>query len=566
MNPMTQTDFYKVNHKFQYPEGTNLVFSNFTARSGKHFNREVEGVVFLGLQKFIQEHLIEEWTTNFFAKQLDEVILPYKRRIETSLGKGAIDFEHITELWELGYLPLRIRALPEGMIVPFKVPMFTVENTNPKFFWLTNYLETVLSTEIWKPTTVATIAREYRLILEKYAAETGTDPATIPFSLHDFSMRGMSGKHDAANSGVGHLLSFSGTDNIAAIDCAEDYYGANAEKELIGTGIPATEHSVMCAGGKEDEFETYRRIICDLYPNGFVGIVSDTWDLWKVLTEIAPALKKEIMTRDGRVVFRPDSGDPADILCGTVQHIVQVPEGLDVSDYCIDTLTNIAISSAEHGEPGDEKVSTIAMDSKGNTFKVTAEIFWNRYDKQYYFFDGLEKTVIEDHILSNEEKGAVQILWEQFGGGCNDKGFKEIDPHVGLIYGDSITLDRCEDICRRLKAKGFASGNVVFGVGSYTYQMITRDTFGMAMKSTYCEVNGEGREIFKDPITDDGIKKSAKGLLRVVLKSGEYTLQDQVSWKQVNSLLNEMQVVFQNGDTSNFLTLGEMRANVEKSL
>jgi len=255
VNPMTQTDFYKVNHKFQYPEGTSLVFSGMAPRSGKHFPLPVDGVVFLGLQKLCMEHLIEDWDNNFFNVDIDTACGFYRRRIETSLGPDAIDFSHVEELHKLGYLPVRIRALPEGVIVPFKVPMFTIENTLPEFFWLTNYLETVISSEIWKPTTVATIAREYRKILEEYAEKTGAPKEMIPFSVHEFAFRGMSGRHDAGNSGVGHLASFVGTDNMPAIDTCERYYFADAESELIGTSIPATEHSVACAniGHIEDE-------------------------------------------------------------------------------------------------------------------------------------------------------------------------------------------------------------------------------------------------------------------------------------------------------------------------
>lgn len=567
-HPLLQTDFYKVNHKFQYPEGTNLVFSNFTPRSGKHFGHDVDGVVFLGLQKFILEHLIDEWDEAFFNVDFDRAVEYYKYRIETSLGNGAIDFQHVEELHNLGYLPLRIRALPEGTVVPFKVPMFTVENTKPEFFWLTNYIESVMSAEIWKPSTVATIAREYRKILEKYAEETGADKEMIPLNVHDFSMRGMSGRADAANSGVGHLLSFVGSDNIPAIDACEKWYGADPKNELIGTSIPASEHSVMCAGGKEDEFETYRRFVSDIYPNGLVGIVSDTWDLWQVLTEIAPALKDEIMSRDGKVVFRPDSGDPVDILCGTAWNIEIIPDDVSsIKDWVGDILVEMAINEQEHGEPGPMEVSVV-VEHRGKFYKVSAEPFWNRYDKQYYYFDGLENLKIEEHALTNEEKGAVQILWEQFGGTVNDKGFKELDPHVGLIYGDSITLERCEAICERLKAKGFSSGNVVFGVGSYTYQMITRDTFGMAMKATYCEINGVGKEIFKDPVTDDGVKKSAKGLIMVVKDPDlpVYKLVDQASWDGVNSNANELKVVFEDGELIGDLqTLSEIRERVAGS-
>ena len=454
LNPLTAIDFYKADHRRQYPEGTTLVYSNFTPRSAKlssipdrlFDNR----VVFFGLQYFVKHFLIDTWNAEFFSRPKAEVVARYKRRMDTSLGVGAIPVEHIEALHDLGHLPICIKALAEGSSVPIKVPVLVLYNTHPDFFWLTNYLETILSCYLWKPMTSATVAHHYRTLLDRYAAETGTDAGFVQFQAHDFSFRGMSGPEDAALSGAGHLCSFVGTDTVAAIDLLEDYYGGDAEKELIGCSVPATEHSVMCMGTFEAEIETFRRLITELYPSGIVSIVSDTWDFWKVVTEYAAELKDAILARAGKVVFRPDSGDPVKIICGD-------PEA-----------------------PAD----------------------------------------------SPEYKGAVECLWEVFGGTTTDKGYKLLDSHVGLIYGDSITLDRADRILASLKAKGFASGNVVFGVGSYTYQYATRDTFGFAVKSTYGEVNGVGREIFKDPVTDNGVKKTARGRLCVTLIDGVYCLVD----------------------------------------
>ena len=456
LNPLTAIDFYKADHRRQYPAGTALVYSNFTPRSDKLSNIPAElsdgRVVFFGLQYFVKHFLIDTWNAEFFGRPKDEVVARYKRRMDTSLGVDAIPVEHIEALHDLGYLPICIKALPEGSAVPVKVPTLVIYNTHPDFFWLTNYLETILSCYLWKPMTSATVARAYRRLLDRYAAETGTDAGFVPFQAHDFSFRGMSGPEDAALSGAGHLCSFVGTDTVAAIDLLEDYYGGDAEKELLGCSVPATEHSVMCMGTQESEIETFRRLITQLYPSGFVSIVSDTWDFWKVVTEYAAALKGEILARPGasKVVFRPDSGDPVKIICG------------------------------DPDAPSD----------------------------------------------SPEFKGAVECLWDVFGGTSTEKGYRLLDSHVGLIYGDSITLDRAERILAGLKAKGFASGNVVFGVGSFTYQYCTRDTFGFAVKSTYGEVDGVGRELFKDPVTDNGVKKSARGRLCVTLFDGVYCLLD----------------------------------------
>jgi nicotinamide phosphoribosyltransferase len=282
------------------------------------------------------------------------------------------------------------------------------------------------------------------------------------------------------------LTSFSGTDSLPAIYGARKHYGAT---EFVGGSVNATEHSVMCAGGKEDEVETFRRLL-ETYPTGILSVVSDTWDLWKVCTEHVVTLKDEIMNRDGKLVIRPDSGDPVDILCGY---------------------------TAKH---------------------------W-----------------VEDHRLESygcpESKGVIELLWDVFGGTVNAQGYKVLDSHIGAIYGDSITIARADEICARLEAKGFASTNVVLGIGSFTYQYNTRDTFGFAMKATYVEVNDEGREIFKDPITDDGTKKSATGLLHVTKANNEYMLVDKVSWAEEAG--GELQSIYYDGEFENQTTLTEIK-------
>lgn len=481
MNPLLYTDGYKVDHRRQYPDNTTLVYSNWTPRKSR-----IEGineVVFFGLQYFIKKYIIEEFKTNFFQQPKEAISRKYARRINNYLGENQVGVAHIEALHDLGYLPMVIKALPEGVSVPIRVPMFTMYNTLPEFFWLTNYFETLLSTTIWMPCNSATIAKQYRTILDKYATETSSIPEFVDWQGHDFSMRGMAGLEAAVMSASGHLLSFTGTDTIPAVDFLEEYYNANSDKELIGGSVAATEHSVMCMGTNSGEEETFKRLITEVYPNGIVSIVSDTWDLWKVLTEYLPNLKEEVLARDGKVVIRPDSGDPVDIICGN-------PNG-------------------------------------------------------------------ESEV---EQKGVIQLLWETFGGTTNKKGYKELDPHIGAIYGDSITIERATQICERLKQNGFASTNVVLGIGSFTYQYNTRDTFGFAMKATYGEVNGEGREIFKDPITDDGTKKSAKGLIKIEKENGVYKLIDQVSWEEEQK--GELREVFRDGKLLIDDSLEEIRKRI----
>lgn len=473
-------DGYKVGHVKQYPAGTQYVYSNLTARKG--MNPEGTGVVFFGLQYFMQRYLVQEFNARFFARTLDDVMTAYKRRIDTYLGPGAVSLDHIEALHDLGHLPLRIKSLPEGAHVPYGVPMLTIENTHKDHAWLTNAVETLMSSVLWKACTSATSALNFRRTFNEFSKKTvGEKDPFLAWQGHDFSFRGMSGPEDAALSGAAHLLSFTGTDTIPAIDFLERYYGANADDTLIGGSVPATEHSVMCAGGFEDERETFRRLICDVYPSGIVSIVSDTWDLWNVLTNIVPSLKAEIMARDGKVVIRPDSGDPSNIINGDMNY----PEG------------------------------------------------------------------------TPQRKGALRLLDETFGSTNTAQGYKTLDPHVGLIYGDSITPKRQRDILDRMEFNGYASNNIVLGIGSYNYQYTTRDVHGFAMKATHVVNETRGAmPIFKAPKTG-AEKNSAKGLLRVDWKDGAYRLTDNVTRDEERK--GELQTAFLDGEIVAPEDLGSIR-------
>lgn len=489
---ITMCDGYKVDHRRQYPQGTEYVYSNFTPRTSR-----VPGsneVVFFGLQYFLSAYLQDLANETFFGKQRGAILKKYQRFLDSYLGPNNVGVQHISDLHDLGYIPLRFKALPEGTSTPLRVPMFTVENTRPEFFWVTNYIETLLSNVLWKACTSATTALRMRRILDAYARETGADPSFVQWQGHDFSFRGMSGPEDAALSGAGHLLSFTGTDTIPAIQLLERYYHGHG---LIGGSVAATEHSVMCAGGQDGELQTFERLL-DLYPTGILSVVSDTWDLWHVLTDILPVLKTRIMERPGKLVIRPDSGDPADILCGT---------------------------------------------GKGGF--------------------GTDKRSPADWAKSD---GVVQTLWNIFGGTLNDARYKVLDPHIGAIYGDSINDQRMTHILRRLEQKGYASSNVVFGMGSYNYQYVTRDTYGFAMKATAATVGGVEHALFKDPVTDDGGKRSARG--RLVVTEGMdgmpqmFDGHTRVSAEQLKAE-DLLQTVWQNGKFVKRVTLDEVRATVQ---
>jgi len=817
-------DFYKSGHIHQYPIGTNFVSANFTPRSGNHTNVPNNGVVFVGLQLFMKDYLIDDWKETFFDKPKKKVCKKYYRRIKNGIGRN-LSIKHIEDLHDLGFLPIVIKALPEGSVAPYGVPFFTIYNTLPNFYWLPNMLESVLSAENWGPCTSATTSNEYRKLFTKWAIDTGGDLDFVPYQGHDFSFRGLFGRYATALSGLGHLASgMVGTDSIPAIDIAEDFYHADSDTELIGCSVDATEHSVMAAGEKNDEIQTFLRLITDLYPDGNISIVSDTWDFWQVVTSFLPQLKDVILGRDGKVVIRPDcyddetlvltdvgwkffkdlttidkvaqilddgtyefviptkiinekyqgemyhfhdsfgkvdmlvtpnhrmiyqrngeweealaenlyKGENTTIVGGYKNNIIRSAKVKDSNDtlkaltdferlliafqadgsYCTnmnssirfhfskerkilrmrDLLNKLGFSYKEYeiSSGGIEFnikvpanlmsksfgwVDTLSISSQWCIDFIEELSYWDahRRSDDRFKFDSTDKNVVDvvelitinagygvlgseyvddrndkfnnvytlhimknnnishqaikcnkveyngsvhcvtvttgkllvkrnksimvcgnsgdpvriicgyeeteivrkddkvyvkkiiDHFVSEgkelmecEVKGLIECLWDTFGGTETHKGYKVLDQHIGAIYGDSITYGRACAILERLADKGFASTNVVLGIGSYTFQLVTRDTHGMAMKATYIEVNEVGREIFKDPKTDDGTKKSAKGLLRVDWDCGKLILIDQCTPEQEKG--GELKEVFRDSKITKEWTLEEIRARVK---
>lgn len=481
-------DAYKIGHVHQYPVGTQEIYSNLTARSGTHQNVPTSGIVFIGLQYFILDYLIKEWNDTFFNKPKAEVLKYYKRRVANILNAD-IDISHIDRLHDLGYLPVVIKALPEGSFVPYGVPFLTIKNTLPEFYWVTNLLECVMSAELWLPITSATTYSAYRKLFNSYAELTGVDKSFVPYQGHDFSYRGMAGRHAAAISGMAVLLAGGiGTDNIPAIDYCEEYYFADSDNEAIGQSVSACEHSVSTSNIISNdtdllagEYQTLKRLLTEVYPSGIFSYVSDSYDFWGLVTTILPRLKTDIENRDGKLVIRPDSGDPVKIICG-----------------------------------------------------------------------------YESEEVTPESKGLIENLWDIFGGTTNEAGYKELNPCIGAIYGDSITYDRANKILLLLKEKGFASSNIVLGIGSYTFNYVTRDTHSMTIKTTHAIINDKSIDIFKEPKTDSGTKKSAKGYLMVINKNGEYSYKDECTKKEESH--GCLEVIFKDGVLIKQTNLHEIRS------
>jgi len=551
------TDGYKLGHAPMYPVGCNYVYSNMTPRSDRLFKGSslYDGkMVVFGISGAVQE-LVENWNESFFCQPKEKVIKRYTRRINNYLGVGVVNPQLMADLWEVGYLPLIIKSLPEGSRISMKVPIMTIQSSLPKFYWVVNYLESVLSDMIWKSCTNATVAFEYKKLLVAAAIKTGSPLEGVQFQAHDFSMRGMSGPEDAIRSGAAHLTSFSGTDTVGAIDYVEDYYFADSDKELVGVSVCATEHAVSSSNilailariennaltydeailyGKGKNAGLDKRGIAELLflndyitrivPTGTASYVADTYGYWTVLTIILPILKDVITARNGKLVIRPDSGDPETIICGMNPVLWGDDKAYEFENirHFYDFMDMKIVSRFE-------EYDCVKIGGKFYSFSVNEDVI----------------DLGVDEIPYAVVAGSIRTLYKIFGGTVNEASFKELDSHIGLIYGDSITIERAEQILNGLADKRFASGNIVFGVGSYTYQYCTRDTFGFAVKATGMSVNGDFIEIYKDPATGDKLKKSAKGLLRVDLIDGEYVLKDQCTLSEEDG--GELAVIY-NGE------------------
>jgi len=530
-NPNTITasmakDVYKEFHRQAYHFDTKKVYANFTSRNGKLSNIEGNDAVgFVGLQYFIMDYLMDEWS-QFFAAPRHIAVKNHKRILTAMLGYE-VDVAYLEDLHDLGYLPLRIKALPEGTMVPYGVPPITLENTHDNFPWLTNMIETVMSCENWPIQTSFTTAVEYFKVFKEFAKKTGLDEDFVPFQGHDFSFRGMYGRQAAAMSGFAHLASgLAGTDTIPAVLFAEKYYGADVDKELVGTSVNATEHSVTCSWLLEGEVEFFRYLMHEKAPTGILSVVSDTWDFWEVVTKYLPILKDEIMARDGTLVIRPDSGDPVHILTG--YKIAPFDDYKANGKSLMATVKRARANGYEAIRWGDTVISC-EQDEEGR------------------------------ELMPCEVKGLIECLWDTFGGTMTDKGYKLLDEHIGAIYGDAITLKRQREILQRLMDKGFAS-KVVLGIGSYSYQYVTRDTHGSAVKATSIVKGDERVAIFKDPKTD-AKKKSAKGLIKVDYdENGVLTAYDDVSENEEKEGL--LEVVFENGQLTKVTTLAQIRERI----
>ncbi len=451
-NLLLLTDSYKISHYKQYPAGTSTIYSYFESRGGKF-----KDVTFFGLQFLIKEYMTGVVVTQ---EKIDQAELIYREHFGTpelfyKEGWMYILKEHG------GKLPVRIKAAPEGAVIPYSNVMMTIENTDPKCFWLTNFLETLL-VQTWYGCTVATQSREMKKLILNYLETTG-DPAGINFKLHDFGFRGVSSVESASIGGAAHLINFMGTDTIAALTFIQDYYNTNA---MFGFSIPAAEHSTITSWKRENETQAYANMLTQ-YSKGLVAVVSDSYDIYNACENIwGGTLKEMILKREGTLVVRPDSGVPKEVV-----------------------------------------------------LKV------------------------------------IQILGDKLGYTTNAKGYKVLVPQIRVIQGDGVDYESIGGILENLKANGWSADNIGFGMGGALLQKLDRDTQKFAFKCSEAIVNGERRDVYKDPITDHG-KKSKKGRLKLVKEGTSYkTVSESEAGK------DELQTVFENGEIKQQYTFEQVKEN-----
>jgi nicotinamide phosphoribosyltransferase len=457
-NIIFATDSYKLGHWNQYPEGTTGVYSYFESREGATYDE----TVFVGLQAILKRYLEGVVVTQ---EDVDEAA----KLAEIHMGSPDLfnraGWERIVRVHG-GKLPVRIKAVKEGTVVPVGNVLMTVENTDPAAFWLTNALESLL-VHVWHPATVATKSRSVKGFLRDRLVAAGSPTDGLGFMLHDFGYRGAAGHEAAAMGGLGHIVNFMGTDTLPAMLLAINEYGADPTS--LAFSVPATEHSVMTALGRDGEMDVVSKLI-DQVPNGILSVVADSFDIYEFVNQVGTTFRERILARDGVFVVRPDS------------------------------------TTLEHPNPSDLVV-------------------W-----------------------------ILKALDAAFGSTKTPKGFKVLDPHVRVLWGDGIEEAGIRHIVDRAMVAGFSPENLVFGMGGGLLQKVNRDTQRFAFKSSAQQRGGEWHDVKK--VTPS--KNSKAGRLKLVKGMGGWaTVREDAAMYE--RLKDEMVVVFENGALYNESTFDQIR-------
>lgn len=415
-NLLLMTDSYKSSHFLQYPPGTTEMFSYLESRGGRW-----DETVFFGL-RYVLERYLAQPVTDAMVDEAKAILEPH-----------GVPFPEEGWRWLVrergGRLPLRVRAVPEGSVVPTRNVLMTVQSTEPRCFWVAGWFETLLM-RLWYPITVATTSWQVRQSILAALRRSSDDPeGEIAFKLHDFGARGVSSAESAALGGAAHLVSFQGSDTLEGVRLANTVY----RHPMAAFSIPAAEHSTITSWTRAGEVDAYRNMLRQFAkPGKIVAVVSDSYDLHHAVDHLwGEVLHDEVVGSGATVVIRPDSGDPTTMVLAT-----------------------------------------------------------------------------------------LRSLAKRFGVQRNAKGF-DVLRHVRVIQGDGVDPTSIAAMLDAVLDAGFSASNLAFGMGGALLQKLDRDTQKFAYKCSHVVVNGEGVDVYKDPITDPG-KKSKRGLLDLVRDEGGF--------------------------------------------
>lgn len=640
LNTILANDSYKLSHAGQVPGVCTQIYSHLTPRSVHYLKKDYidmeDKVVVYGTQMTVKI-LSERWDKNFFNVPWEEITKDTLNVLTGMLGYAEPDLERFKELHDLGYLPLRFKSLAEGSWVNQNIPILTVTNTLPNFYWLTNFIEPTILNTIFKPMTVATLGLEVARLRDKYFNLTVEDQSGKDFALHDFSYRGHSGHNSAAETIGAYLLYTKGTDTMSAVKGVQQYYKAGND---IAGSIPAFEHSTATLGiqyykdildqfyaipgadvkvigdklieeqeailkaDKKDpltedqihdiyfevraellhktltnislkavkagllaalwvdlqlvdkpeeerklavgEVFNLARILVDVYPTGLFAYVADSYDYNRLIAIILPALKELILARDGKFVIRPDSSDPVEIINGTTVS--------SVSDEAAKEVLTMSIGQTFSFE-GNVYVKVKHPPVAEGTFLPFFLLVRNGFVS---VVDGLSSELkVKAPVVASVHLGSIRSIAEVFGTTTNSKGFKELPPQIGLVYGDGMSYDRITRIYEGLKSNGYAASNVVLALGAYTLAHLSRDSLGFAIKASYAVVDDKGVATYKRPATDMS-KASQAGLFKVVKEeNGDYKLFTNVSASEEQE--GELKTIWEDGKFTLETTFDEIK-------
>jgi nicotinamide phosphoribosyltransferase len=417
-NLALMTDSYKASHFLQFPPETKRTFYYMSARVKDDFTR------FYGLQMFIKKFLMNVPT----MEQIDEAAKWWPKH------GLPFNYEGWKKIVDLGYLPLKIKGIPEGMVVPGDVPLVTVTNTTDDSYWLPGWIETLLM-QLWYPTTVCTNSYKIKQEILKWLEMSGT-PEDIMFKLHDFGYRGATSQESAEIGGSAHLVNFMGTDTVAGVHAAQRYYNT---EDMIAFSIPAAEHSTMTSWGRDNEKDAYENMIDKFAkPGSLVAVVSDSYDLYYAVRNIwGGELKQKVLDSGATIVIRPDSGDPADVVLKTLDILDETfgttknDKGYKVLNSAVRIIQGDGMSGVEDVRRVLETITDMGYSADNLAFGMGGGLI-QKCDRDTYKFAMKCSAVYDGDVWYDVFKNPVDAPWK-----ASKKGRLDVSPDMKTVNTDT---------------------------------------------------------------------------------------------------------------------------------